>query len=154
MITSKECYLFNSCNKYKSGKCNLQDDSFCIKLFKLNYLYDESLLSNKQREYVALHIDSDGTDREQFLRLKSIENNIEQFVNEGHNLYIHSATCGNGKTCWAIRMIQSYMNSIWHKCDLSCKALFINVPRFLLALKDNISNPSEYVEHIKNEFLI
>ena len=46
-------------------------------------------------------------------------------------------------------MIQAYFNSVWYKCDLNCKALFINVPRFLLALKDNISNRSDYIEHIK-----
>ena len=50
-------------------------------------------------------------------------------------------------------MIQAYFNAIWHKCDLNCKALFINVPRFLLSLKDNISQKNDYVEHIKNNIL-
>ena len=153
MITSQNCYLFDNCKKYKNGKCNLDDDVFCIKLFKLNYLFDESLVSDKQRTYTPLHIDSDGTDREAFLKLKNIENSIEEFVSSGKNLYIHSSTCGNGKTEWSLRMIQSYFNSIWYKCDLSCKALFINVPRFLLALKDNISNQSDYIEHIKKHIL-
>jgi DNA replication protein DnaC len=36
---------------------------------------------------------------------------------------------------------------------LSCKGLFISVPKFLLALKDNISSKSEYVEHIKQNVL-
>ena len=148
MITSKDCYLFNNCKKHKNGECSL-DDSFCIKLFKLNYLYDEALMSEKQRRFTSLRIDADGTDRSQFLLLKSIENNIESFVNNGKNLYIHSAICGNGKTEWSLRMIQAYFNSVWYKCDLNCKALFINVPRFLLALKDNISNRSDYIEHIK-----
>ena len=153
MITSSGCYLFDSCHKYKNNRCNLQDDAFCIKLFKLNYLYDESLMSAKQREYVPLHIDADGTDREQFLKLKEIETNIERFVTNGDNLYIHSSTCGNGKTCWSLRMIQAYFNAIWHKCDLNCKALFINVPRFLLSLKDNITTHSDYIEHIKKYIL-
>ena len=48
MITSSECYLFDSCNKYKNNKCNLQDDAFCIKLFKLNYLYDPKTIRRKK----------------------------------------------------------------------------------------------------------
>lgn len=153
MITSKDCYLTDTCKKYINNNCDLNDDSFCIKLFKLNYLYDEALMSVKQRTFTPLRLDEDNTDREQFLRLKSVESNIEKFVSDGNNLYIHSSTCGNGKTEWSLRLIQAYFNSIWHKCDLSCKALFINVPRFLLALKDNIDTPSEYIAHIKKHIL-
>ncbi len=153
MITSKDCYLFDTCKKYVNDKCNISDDIFCIKLFKLNYLYDESQLSLKQRMYTKLYTDADGTDREQFFKLKEIENSIEEFVSSGSNLYLHSSMCGNGKTEWSIRLIQSYFNSIWHKCDLSCKALFINVPRFLLSLKDSISNPNDYIDHIKKHIL-
>lgn len=153
MILSKDCFLYDSCKKHKTGKCNLEDNQFCIKLFKLDYLYNESLLTPAQREYVALRIDADGTDREEFMYLKNVENSIEEFVGSGKSLYIFSNTCGNGKTAWSIRLIQAYLNAIWHKCDLSCKALFINVPRFLLELKDNISHKSEYIEHIKDSVL-
>lgn len=151
MIFSNDCFLYDNCKKFKMGNCDINDETFCIKLFKLDYLYNESLLSEQQRRYVALRIDADGTDRDEFLQLKNIENNIEEFVKSGSSLYIYSSTCGNGKTAWSIRLIQAYFNSIWHKCDLNCKALFINVPRFLLGLKDNISNKSEYIEHIKSK---
>lgn len=153
MILSKDCFLYDSCKKHKAGKCNLEDNQFCIKLFKLDYLYNESLLTPVQREYVALRIDADGTDRDEFIYLKGIENTIEDFVSTGKSLYIFSNNCGNGKTAWSIRLVQAYLNAIWHKCDLSCKALFINVPRFLLELKDNISNKSDYIEHIKENIM-
>lgn len=153
MIMANECFLYDSCKKYKTGNCSLTENEFCIKLFKLNYLYEESLLSKNQREYIALRIDADGTDREEFLYLKGIENNIEAFVSSGESLYIYSENCGNGKTAWSIRLIQAYFNAIWHKCDLNCKALFINVPRFLLELKDNINKKSDYIEHIKSKIL-
>ncbi len=153
MILSKDCFLYDNCKKHKAGNCNTEDNQFCIKLFKLDYLYGESLLTQSQREYVALRIDADGTDREEFMYLKGVENSIEDFVKDGKSIYIFSNTCGNGKTAWSIRLLQAYMNSIWHKCDLSCKALFINVPRFLLELKDNISNKSDYIEHIKENIL-
>lgn len=153
MILSNNCFLHDRCKKFNNKECNLEDEIFCIKLFKLDYLYNESLLTDQQRKYIALRIDADGTDRDEFLRLKDIESNIESFIENGESLYIYSSNCGNGKTAWSIRLIQSYFNNIWHKCDLNCKALFINVPRFLLALKDSISNENPYVEHIRKNVL-
>lgn len=153
MIMSNKCFIYDGCKKYQSGKCSLSEDDFCIKLYKLDYLYGESLLTESQRNYIPLRIDADGTDREEFSVLKSIETNIEKFVETGSSVYIYSKGCGNGKTAWSIRLIQAYLNSIWHKCDLNCKALFISVPKLLLALKDNISERNDYVEHIKKNIL-
>lgn len=155
MILSDECYLKNRCWKYQNSvnaECRYTN-TYCPKLFRINYLYNEALLSDKQRQYMSLRIDEDGTDRDAFNQLKIIEQNIEQFVESGANLYLHSPYCGNGKTAWSLRLIQCYIEKIWHKSDLRCRALFINVPRFLLALKDSISNNNEYVEHIKKNIL-
>ena len=52
-----------------------------------------------------------------------------------------------------VKVVQSYFNKTWAKADLSCEALFIHVPTFLLALKDNITVKSEYIEHIKENVL-
>jgi DNA replication protein DnaC len=144
------CWLKDKCYKGKTTDC---ENSFCIKRFKLDTLYNKSLITNKQREFVALRLDADGTDREAFIKLKSIEDNIEMFVSEGCNLYLYSSQCGNGKTAWSLRMLQSYLSKIWHKSDLECRVLFVHVPRLLLELKDNISNKSEYVSHIKENVL-
>lgn len=155
MILSNDCWMKNYCNKYLSNSncdCSL-DNVFCSKLFKLDKLYTESLLSSNQRLHQTLFIDSDGSDRQSFLRLKEIEENIVNWVSQGNNLYIYSNTCGNGKTSWSIRLLRSYLESIWYKSDLICKALFINVPRFLIALKNNISEKDEYASHIKDNVL-
>ena len=149
MIEQKDCYVYQKCKKAICGKCNHANESFCQRLFRIDRLYDESLLSKKQRVRIDLRLDEDGTDREEFIALKAIENNIESFVADGESLYIHSCICGNSKTSWAIRLIQAYIERIWYKSDITCRALFISVPRFLLALKENISSPSEYVNHIK-----
>ena len=115
----------------------------------MNYLYEQSLLSVKQRHHKPLRLDADGTDRNEFNKLKSIEDNIEKFVETGTNLYIHSPISGNGKTEWSLRLLQSYIGKIWFKSDLRCRVLFINVPRYLISLKESITTPSEYVDHIK-----
>lgn len=146
MIETKDCWLKGSCK----AKC---DPTFCIKLFKLDNLYEQALISMHQRKHVNLRIDSDGSDKGAFIKLKSIETNIVDFVNNGENLYIHSSNYGNGKTSWSLRLVQAYFNNIWHKTDMRCRALFINVPRFLLTLKDNISHESDYIQHIKQNVL-
>lgn len=146
MIEPKDCWMRAECNK---KEC----DNFCIKLFKLDYLYNQALLSSSQRQHINLYVDADGNDKDAFHRLKEIELDIEEFISEGKNIFLRSFNTGNGKTSWALRMIQAYFNKIWYKSDLTCKALFINVPRFLLSLKDNISREDPYIAHIKQHVL-
>ena len=152
MILSDQCWLKDICKKYlnpeKDCECRNQN-VFCLKLFKLDQLYTLSLLTEKQRARIPLYVDADGTDMEMFYYLSNIENEINQFVQQGKHLYIYSSKVGNGKTSWAIRLLQSYLNSIWYKCDIDCKVLFVSVPRFLLAVKDSFNNVNDYAEHIK-----
>lgn len=147
MIFRDSCFLKNKCAKYKRGNCT---EDFCVKLFKENAIYDKGLFSNTQRVSIPLYIDKDGTDSEQFRRLQNIELDVENFVKSGVNLYLHSCRCGNGKTSWALRIAQAYVDRVWYKCDMSCKVLFISVPKFLILLKDNISSKNEYITHIKD----
>ena len=147
MISSDNCWLKNNCNKID---CN---SPMCMRLYKLDYLYNQANISMTQRQHINLRLDSDLRDKDAFVRLKSIEDDIINFVKGGYSVYIHSQNCGNGKTSWALRFAQSYLNKIWLKSSLECKVLFINVPRFLLALKDNISEKSDYVQHIKENVL-
>ena len=147
-MDSSKCWLKETCNQ---KHCN--DANGCLILFKLDYLYKEAGIPLNTRKNLSLRVDSDGTDLNEFKQLKSIQDNIEQFVKNGDQLLIHSKQCGNGKTSWALRLVQTYFNKIWLKTELKCKALFINVPYFLLALKDNISNKSEYIQHIKENVL-
>lgn len=145
-MENKDCWLKKECNH---KDCN----TFCMRLYKLDYLYNLALISMQQREHITLVVDENGNDVNAFQNLKSIENNILSFIDKGENLYIHSSICGNGKTSWALRLCQSYLNKIWFKCELECKVLYINVPRFLIALKDNINVKNEYIEHIKENVL-
>ena len=116
----------------------------------MNSLFEKSLLPEKYKQDIQLKLDVDKCDLESFQYLKSIQNSIEKFVDSGDSLYIHSPICGNGKTSWAIKLLKEYMFKVWHKSDIKCRVLFIHVPRYLLALKDNISEKSDYVRYIKD----
>jgi DNA replication protein DnaC len=124
-----------------------------MKKYRLDTLYEQSLLSQTQQQAKKLFTDADGTDLKQFQQLAELEKNVVRFVQEGANLYLHSYNCGNGKTSWAIRFITSYFNKIWFKSNLECQALFISVPRYLLALKENISGYNEYATFINRNIL-
>lgn len=141
------CCVKHNCAKHKKGY--VEESLFCVKNFKMNALYDLALFSDKQRQHIDLRIDSDGTDKEEFSLLKQYEEHILDFVNQGRNLYLYSTTCGNGKTSWALRLAQAYLNKIWYSTTVDCKVLFISVPKFFIKLKDNISNANEYIAHIK-----
>lgn len=137
----ENCFLYDNCNHKDCG-------GFCLRRYKLEYLFKASNLTVSQRKHISLRIDSDGTDLAAFRQLAQIEQNIEDFVEAGHNLYIHSSNCGNGKTSWAVRMIQRYLDMIWPDSDLRCRALFINMPDFLQDIKDNMFD-KEYINELK-----
>jgi DNA replication protein DnaC len=119
----------------------------------MDSLYSAALMSESQKKRIALKVDEDGTDLEQFKQLAAIENNIVNFITEGKNLYLHSANCGNGKSSWSVRLAQAYFNKIWARTEGKCRVLFISVPRYLLAIKDNISNRNTYAEYVKENVL-
>lgn len=154
MIRNKhDCYLQSSCKKFCNKSCGQSEEKYCPRISKIDYLFNEALLPIKQRKRIPLRVDADGSDVEVFTQLKAVENNIEQFIQTGSNLFIYSPIAGNGKSSWAIRLIQAHIENIWYKSDLKCRALFISVPRFLLAIKNNLSNNDEYAQHIlKNIF--
>lgn len=146
MITSENCWLKKDCNR-----CDC--DKFCLRLFKLDYLYEEAFISLPQRKHRVLKSGNVKEDSQAFKVLKEITGDIENFVKEGKNLYIHSPITGNGKTSWALRIVQEYFNRIWYNSELKCRALFISVPKLLIELKNNIESKSAYIQHIQENIL-
>lgn len=145
----EKCNLYNTCKPEIREKCIPES---CPKLFKINMLYSEAGFEPYQRVTPTLIVDE--CDYEAFGKLAEIRNNIVNFVNDGKNLFIHSRICGNGKTTCAIALVQNYFKRIWPKASIECHALFINVPRYLSALKDAINlGASDYLIRIKENVI-
>lgn len=151
MILSNDCWLKESCFKFNNSEnCDCKYDSvYCPKLFKLDQMFEQALIPLNLRKKVRFRLDKNGNDLNSFETLIEIESSIEAFISSGNNLFIHSNICGNGKTSWALRLVQAYFSKIWHKSNIDCRALFINVPRYLIAIKDSIGNINDYADHIK-----
>lgn len=143
----EKCLFADRCNKIDCDK------DFCVKKFKLDYLFDQALLPEKHKKELQLRVDADKRDLEAFKYLKSIQNSVETFVDNGDNLYIHSMISGNGKTSFAVKILKEYFYRIWSKSELKCRGLYIHVPKYLIASRDNITEKSEYVQHIKKNAL-
>ena len=85
--------------------------------------------------------------------INNIKHNIVDFVNKGSNLFIYSKNTGNGKTQWSLKLLMNYFDKIWASSDFVVRGLFINVPRFLNSIKEDIREGQEYVKHIRDNIL-
>ena len=137
-----KCWLYDNCNhKY----CN----AICPRQIKLSALFSNSKLPRSKWVKTKLFVDKDRTDADCFEQLRSIEDKIVSFVAKGNNLFIHSPISGNGKTSWAIRLLQDYIYKTWNAYDIQdCAILFIDVPKLLDSIKLNIGGYDDYAPDI------
>ena len=118
----------------------------CIR-YKLMYsLFKQSNLPEALWDYKSLTCED--KDYQAFKELQTKSDAILNFIANGNNLYIYSENCGNGKTTWAIRLMYSYFDKIWHKSCFDCKALFVSVPKFLYNCKRSISQDVKGFEEL------
>lgn len=128
--------------------CTEQCSENCIR-YKLMYsLFKQSNLPEALWNYKELVCHE--KDLQVYKKLQAKSEAILKFVEEGNNLYIYSENCGNGKTTWAIRLMYSYFDKIWHKSCFDCKALFVSVPKFLYNCKRSISQDVKGFEKLCN----
>ena len=128
--------------------CTEQCSENCIR-YKLMYsLFKQSNLPEALWDYKSLTCKD--KDYHAFKELQAKSDSIFNFIEAGNNLYIYSENCGNGKTTWAIRLMYSYFDKIWHKSCFDCKALFVSVPKFLYNCKRSISQDVKGFEELCN----
>ena len=124
-----ECWYKGVCNQF-ADSC----EKMCPRYTEMKYLMEHSNLPEK-RMYPE-QLSPMKCDVVAFYRLNTVRENIVDFVESGSNLYITSATTGNGKTSWAIKLMHKYFDAIWDGNGLRPRALFIHVPTYLLKCKD------------------
>ena len=128
--------------------CTEQCSENCIR-YKLMYsLFKQSNLPEALWDYKELVCHE--KDLQVYKQLQAKSEAILNFIEAGNNLYIYSENCGNGKTTWAIRLMYSYFDKIWHKSCFDCKALFVSVPKFLYNCKRSISQDVKGFEELCN----
>lgn len=132
------------------------DDCFmCQTYLELKWQMDNSGLPEKLQKPIEMYItDENKCDRGAYKRLSSIRKGIVDFVKNGENLYI-CGYAGNGKTSWAIKLLQSYLHHMAHGNYEKIQGMFVSVSNILLQLKDfNNPIPREYKSNLEKAPLV
>lgn len=130
------------------------DCDTCSKYYIIKKLMQNANVAEKLQGPIKLTPSDEDYDK--FVRLSKIKDNVDDFVNDGQNLYICSENTGNGKTSWALKIMYKFFSLNWDICDWTEPlALFIYVPEFIISLKD-FNNPvsKSYIESVKNVPLV
>lgn len=143
----EKCWYKKSCVWYNTEHCN----SNCIRYMEMDYLMEMSQLPKSvqfKNELIAEKVDL-----KNFKFLNELKNDIVNFVKNGESLYIFSQNLGNGKTSWAIKLMQAYFNKIWAGNGFVQRGLFIHTPSFITKFKEIINKKDENFEELKKQIL-
>lgn len=147
IFDKNKCWYISACGKYGSPECNAS----CIRYMEMDFLMQNSGIP-RNKQYSVLLTPSK-KDVQAFLTLKEIKDDIIAFVENGESVYIYSHNFGNGKTTWAIKLMQKYFDSVWAGNGFRCRGIFIHVPTFLTKIKEGISRKDEDFETLKNRLM-
>lgn len=132
-----------------------EDCHLCNTYLEMKWQMDNSGLPVKLQRPIELWLsDNNSCDRQAYNRLAAIKKDIVNYVAEGNNLFLCGRS-GNGKTSWAIKLLQSYLH---HKAPGNYERLqgmFISLGDLLIKLK-NFNNPipQSYRDNIEKVPLI
>ena len=111
-------------------------------------------LSNiPEYRWVPEPLTAEKVDLQAYRELKSINDDIKSWVQEGHNLYLYSTGFGNGKTSWAIKLMLAYFDKIWRGNAFRCRGVFISVPEFFDRERQLINNRDEEFVRIRQSLI-
>lgn len=147
-FNKESCFYLDVCPLKDTKDCN----ESCLRYLEMFYLMNKSRLPKSQHKIHRLKPEQ--CDVQAFKKLSKIKADIVNFVKEGKNLYIYSKNCGNGKTTWSIKFMQSYFNGVWFGNRYRMRAIFVNVPLFMIKLRENISNKSEDFIELLEELML
>ena len=103
-------------------------------------MQNSGLPEAKQR---PIKLRPESCDIEAFNELSEFRRYIDFNVVNGNNLYLCSKYTGNGKTSWAIKILQTYLNIGCEGNYEHLLGMFVSTPQLLLKLKD-FDNPLPY----------
>jgi DNA replication protein DnaC len=147
IFDAEKCWYNKVCRKYKTDDCT----EGCIRYMEMDFLMQNSGIP-RNRQYPVLLTPSK-QDMDAFLTLRDIKDDIVNFVKNGESVYIYSDNFGNGKTTWAIKLMQKFFDDIWAGNGFRCRGIFIHVPTFLTKIKEGISRRDEDFEILKSRLM-
>ena len=142
-----DCWYKNVCPE---ESCRVS----CLRFNEMKFLMDSSGIPPAQQVPLTLRPWNDH-DKNAFIRLAAIKNNIVEYVDAGNNLYICSENPGNGKTSWSLKLMLKFFDQIWNGNGFHVRGVFVHVPTFLTKLKNfNYPLSEEYKKNILDADLV
>lgn len=134
--------------------CGVKGDSCgptCVRYAEMLNLFQMSNIP-RYRWYPEKLVPGKG-DRESFVYLRDVKNDIKDWVQGGNNLYLFSDTFGNGKTSWAVKLMSAYFNQVWRGNCFKTRGIFISVPEFFDRERLRMDNQDEDFKRIRQSLI-
>lgn len=138
-----DCWYREVCDGY-ADNCQMH----CARYLKMRYLMEHSGIPINKCKPLPLYPEE--CDRNAFIRLAEVKDDIDNFVEKGKNLYITSGGVGNGKTAWSLKLMLKYFEKIWEDSNFEVRGVFVYVPAFLIKCKEFKSVDPEFEALKKN----
>lgn len=147
------CKLYSQCKQRDGEICNRN----CWKFIQLDFQYKYSNIPKGYMPPIYLDVeDGSKVDREKYKELNEYLKNIyrEIKVNK-RGLFIYGKTKGNGKTSWAIKIMQEYFRQLHRTFETfeEPKGLYINIPMLFKMSRDNINEPSTEFKKLEERIM-
>ena len=147
-----ECWYSKGCEDYNTEECNLD----CHTYNSMLRAFQKSNLPKKYWVPFSLNVPS--ADAEVYATLSKIKSTIDEFVHEGKNLLLISPKCGNGKTSWAVKLAQAYIDRAHWNCINKRPAFYVYIPDLLMesrrAISGNTKELNEIIKGIRGSHLV
>lgn len=126
----KECPYRNSCHDFiEDGSCS----NMCPQFHEINILFENANIPKKYTQPYKLYPSKE--DIGSYNSLNEIKSNILEMISYGFNIYIFSNKHQNGKTSWAIKILQNYLHCIWNMPGNRKRGLYVDVGEYLKEIK-------------------
>ena len=95
-------------------------------------------------------------DKKKYEYLATVKQNIEDFIKQGCSLYIYSKYPGNGKTSWAIKLLNEHIKNVCESDNNNndLVGLFVNVDELLVTQVKPLKINHYYLNLCKNVDLL
>lgn len=144
-LKQKDCWYREVCSEAPNG-CT----ATCVRFAEMLNLVQKSNLPKYMWFPKPLYA---GKDLNSFVELKSIKDDIKNWVKGGNSLYLYSQGCGNGKTSWAVKLMLAYFNKVWRGNCFRTRGIFISVPEFFDRERLRMNNQDNEFIHIRDSLL-
>ncbi len=129
--------------------CKDNCEEYCRKFNNINKEFEKADIPKRYGQPIEL--ESETIDYRAFADLASINRDTINFIGSGNNLFINGSNRKIGKTNWAVKIMQNFINNTWDISYMRVSCKFIYVPDFLFNLKNSFTEKDEQMQQLEKQ---